>query len=103
MFPEKYFSFCSEAYRVVQSVELEVSLRTGNHRVRIDVLQELNSEKYTTKHYIFETIPVSPLGQENKDYNFVQTWVHYDLPWTAGDTADDVLASAASFLQERAT
>ena len=103
MLPHKSFRFCSEAYQVVQSVELEVSLRTGDHRVRIDVLQEITSQKYTTKHYVFETMPVSPLGQEEKNYNYVQTWVQYDLPWTAGDTADEVLESALSFLQERAT
>jgi hypothetical protein len=46
---------------------------------------------YSTRSYINERIAGEQRG----------TWVDYDLPWTSGSSADDVLAKALSFLGER--
>jgi hypothetical protein len=103
------YQFCNEFYFVEKSIEVVVTLKaTGEpHRIRIDALYSPDSTiKYSTSSYIEEDVTVQPTypqtdGKFDRKPERFRIWTAYDLPWTDRNSADDVLAQALGFLEER--
>ena len=104
--PENY-SFCSEFYFVEKSIEVIVSINGEPRRIRIDALHFPGSTvRYSTKSYIEEDITDQPTYPKNtpkfsRKQESIKTWIAYDLPWTARNSADDAIAQALGFLEDR--
>lgn len=100
-------SFCSEFYIVEKSIEVCAEIGGGQRRIRIDALCRPGSTtRHSTRSYIKEVIIVQPTypqsdGKFDRKPESVRTWIAYDLPWTARDSADGALAQALDFLGER--
>lgn len=63
--------------------------------IRIEALHNPTSPTaYSTRSYIIERV-TNDRGEQNR------TWVDYDLPWTSGNSADEVLTKALWILGER--
>lgn len=106
MFNQETHGFCSEFYTVEKSIEVVVTLRDGQARVRLEALKDQRTARYSTASYIEHQLTLQPTyPQTNGCYDRhpedFRIWVAYDLPWTDGHSADQVLASALSFLGER--
>ena len=87
--------FCSEFYIVEKTIHVVARIAGDDRQIRIEALHAPYSPSaYSTRSYINERI-ASAAGEQRG------TWVDYDLPWTSGNSADDVLAKALSFLGER--
>lgn len=104
--PKKY-SFCSEFYIVEKTVEVVVSINGEAKRIRIEALHAPDSiTTYSTQAYIEETTTIQPAypqerGKYVREPVEVELWIVYDLPWTSGNSADEVIAQALLFLEER--
>lgn len=99
---------CTEAYEIEKTIDVVVTLKSSHEprRVRIEALKNLSNNKYSTTAYVRENITVQPTHPQSKG-NFdrkpseMEIWIDYYLPWTNGDSADDVLTRALGFLRER--
>lgn len=106
MYNPNTHKFCSEFYTIEKSIEVVVTIKGEDERIRIDALRDETTGKFCTISYIQEHFTLQQTyPQDNgvscrspEDY---RVWVSYDLPWTDGDTADKVLNRALSFLEER--
>lgn len=104
MFDEKQHPFCSEFYLVEQAIEVVVPSGGQTHRFRIEALRDIRTSRYSTTCYIEEAINVQltyPRPGEPTPTE-LRVWASYPLPWTNGETAQQVLNRALGFLQESA-
>lgn len=91
---------CSEFYTVEKSVEVEVTIRGEPRRIRIDALHSpTGSVLYSTRAYVEESVVLRlQFPRDGQEAEPFRVWVGYDLPWTHGTSADDVLDQALGFL-----
>lgn len=87
---------------------VEVVAKIGdeeNKRIRIEAVRDTNGS-YKTHAYIHEFLTVQlTYPQSDEDFDRPLTslgvWVDYpDLPWTHGNSVDDVIGQALAFLHE---
>ncbi|WP_338928194.1 hypothetical protein WDZ11_00005 (plasmid) [Roseomonas mucosa] len=98
----------SEIYEVEKTIEVEVTLlggKNGNRpaRLRIEAHRDLRDGRYSTRGYIeldvvLQLQPERPAAETEEH---TRIWAHYDLPWTDGVTADEVLSHALSLISDR--
>jgi hypothetical protein len=94
------FPFCSEFYAIENSVEVVVSMKGTDRRVRIDVLHDLKQGGYRASVYMLRDVTwkvpqPAPLAT-------AQIWTAWiDFPSVQGKTAEEALSRALSFLGER--
>jgi hypothetical protein len=92
------YSFCGEFDFVEKAIEIVVRIGEESKRIRIEALKD-SAGKYRTREYVEDHVTLqSAFGDEAKQTTI---WVPYDLPWTHGHSADEVLKRALSFLEER--
>ena len=106
MLDEKNYEFCDEFYLVEKTVEVVLDIAGQSQSIRIEAKVALPSGIYSTSAYRQEHISAQPTyPQSNGKFDRTPTdmsiWVPYDLPWTSGSSADEVLRRALSFLRER--
>jgi hypothetical protein len=110
MLDHKTFPFCSEFYVVEKTIEVVVDLNgeEESSTIRIEALHSLSNSNigYCTRAYIQEYVTAQPTyPQRNEKFvkkpEDMMVWKRFDLPWTSGDSADEVLATALGFLGER--
>ena len=106
MLDEKNYSFCDEFYVVEKTFEVVLDIAGHTESIRIEAKVALPSGIYSTSAYKQVHITAQPTypqsnGNFDRKPTDVSIWVPYDLPWTSGDSADDVLRQALSFLRER--
>jgi hypothetical protein len=103
---ESNIDFCDEFYVVEKTVEVVAQILDEPKAIRIEALRSVPQGKYSTRAYIQECLTVQPTYPQTGS-NFdrkpedVRIWVDYDLPWTDGESADEALNQALSFLKER--
>jgi hypothetical protein len=83
------FPFCHEFYVVEKSIEVVVTINGNGTPVRIDAMHNLKADRYCAHVYIEECGFL-------KSADPVE-----DFPWTHGNSAEQALRSALSFLRER--
>ena len=96
------FPFCHEFYVVEKSIEVVVMINGDSRCVRIDALHELKQDRYYTRAYIEENVflePAYPADDDARQRESASVWAAWTVfPWTHGNSADQVLRSALSFL-----
>lgn len=105
MLNNNQYPFCTEFYTVEKSIVVVVTINGEPQTIRIDALIS-GSKSYSTCSYIKEDITVQPTypqenGKLTNKPKYIRIWAYYDLPWTNGKSADDVLNQALHFLSER--
>jgi hypothetical protein len=102
MFDQKQHPFCNEFYVVESTIEVVVPSGGQSYRFRIQALRDVRTFKYSTSCSIEESINARRTyprpGDEGETE--LRVWASYPLPWTNGDTAQDVLNRALAFLEE---
>jgi hypothetical protein len=98
------FPFCHEFYVVEKSIEVVVTINGNATAVRIDAVHNLQDDRYCTHAYTEECgflQPADPVddAEPRMPIRIWRIWTGF--PWTTGQSADDVLRSALSFLRER--
>jgi len=106
MIPPSSYESCSEAYVIEKTVEVVIRIGEQSQTVRIEALHNLRNGHFSTRAYIEEDVTVQPTypqtnGNCDSPPKSYGVWVHYDLPWTDGDSADGVLSEALDFLSDR--
>jgi len=107
MLTANHHDFCSEFYIVEKVIQVVATIGSEDRSIKIEALFDPVSGDYSTAAYLKEDFTLQPTYPQNGDgftreRESVQLWVGYtDFPWTSGKSADDVLASALSFLRER--
>ena len=99
------FPFAFEFHDVEKTIELTVILHGEETRIRIEALRSKDCS-YSTSAYIEREIELRepqmhPDDVGDGDRVCARTWVVYELAWTHGQTANEALAQALSFLGER--
>ena len=103
------YGFSSGAYIVEKTIEVVVKIGGVSETIRIEALRDLKNGRYSTREFIKKnvadvttqpTYPVAGNEHGGSPHDF-SIWVFYDLPWTDGESADEVLSEALSFLEER--
>ncbi len=100
------YDFCSEFYVVEKTVYAVANVGGQDRAFLIEALHAPQTGQYSTASYIKDdhtlqpTYPQGSGGFQRKPEN-VSHWVVYDLPWTRGNTADDVIRQALGWLRER--
>lgn len=94
--------------RVEAAVEIEDRfLPSGEHeRIRIEVLKDARTGEYSAAAYRQEHVKLQPeypqsYGKYDQDPCVFRAWVDYELPFTQGKSADEVINSALDFLARR--
>lgn len=100
------FPFVSHLDTVEETIDLQVDLRGVEKQIRIEALRHeggVGTARYSTRAYIWEVVSLFFPRAAGPDIPNEERhiWVHYPLPDTHGETADDALRSALSFLRER--
>jgi hypothetical protein len=96
-----------EMYEIEKEVEVVVSLGGEPTALRIVALKSCHTGKYLTRAYRSQVIflSASPKSDDSgvraRAGGSIKVWVEYVLPWTDGETADDVLEMALTFLEAR--
>jgi len=112
MYDKEVYGFCSEFYVVEKTIVVVVEMGGETRRVRIDALRHEHGRAgdYSAKAYVEENVTVHLTDPETdassdrppEDITLdIKVWVHYDLPWTLSDSADDVLRCALGHLESR--
>lgn len=83
-----------------------VDVGGDSKHLRIEVHHHLASAKFSTAAYVREYVTVQPTypqsnGKYDRKAEDMAIWAVYDLPWTMGESADEVIARALSFIRER--
>jgi hypothetical protein len=104
--PDPYmFPFCREFYVVEKSIEVVVTMKGDSRCVRINALHDLKQDHYCARVYIEESVflePEYPANDESGRREPASVWTAWtDFPWTHGNSAEQALRSALSFLRER--
>lgn len=109
MYDPEHHSFASEFYTVEKVLEVVCPIGGEDQSIRIEALRDRETNSFSTRAYIKESVTLQPSypqstseGFEKKPQNY-RVWVSFDLPWTNGTSADDVLRRALSFLKERSS
>jgi hypothetical protein len=99
-----------EVYEVEKEVEVVVSLAGESTAIRIVALKSGHTGKYLTRAYRSQIIHLSTSAKPDDagagelaslSGASIKVWVEYALPWTDGESADDVLEMALTFLEAR--
>jgi len=103
--PPDWCDFASEFYVVEKTIEVVVDLNDASESIRIEAIRDARTGRYSTRAYIQEMFTLQPTypqsgGAFDSKPREVELWADYDLPWTSGDSADQVLQEALSFLSE---
>lgn len=103
MINETSINSCNEFYVIEKTIEVIVGSAEKSKTIRIEALLSLPQREYSTHVYIKEHVTVQPTfprtgeGFDRKPAN-MQVWINYDLPWTNGETADEVINKTLAFL-----
>jgi hypothetical protein len=89
------YPFCSELYFVEKTIHVVARIAGDDRQIRIEALHNPTSPiAFSTRSYIHERVTNDRGEQSGR-------WVDYDLPWTSGDSADEVLQKVLWLLGER--
>lgn len=102
--PEAY-EFAEEFYVVEKTVEIVVPMGGQSETIRIEALYAPGPDKYSTRAFRQENVTIQPTypqtsGEFDREPVDVELWIDFNLPWTDGHTADDVVTQALFFLSE---
>ena len=95
------FDYVSEIYTVEKTIEIEAQVHGVSERIRIHALsRDFDSRvRYSTTAEIEVPVTIHPCygpdgSEDTAAPREANVWVDYDIPWTDGETADDVLNQA---------
>lgn len=109
----------SEICHVEKVIDVEVTLNGGEGerdwpaRIRIEALHNLRNGRYSTRGYVEldvvlqlqpeldVVLRLQPEMSPREPVERTRIWAHYDLPWTDGTSADDVLQQALELIANR--
>jgi len=100
--PDK-FEEVSEFYEVEKTIVVVIE----GESIRLEALRRIDGpapHRYETQGYIERTVLLTPAcGEDGSQGTGVpaeeQVWVHYETPWTDGDSADDALTQSLSLMR----
>ena len=100
--------FLREVYWVDAKLEVVVSLKaTGEPTsIRIEALRDPRTGRCKTRAYRLKDVTLQPTypkkGDDfDREPGEYEVWVPFDLPWTDGDTSEEVIRQALSGLEEK--
>ncbi|AGA31683.1 hypothetical protein [Singulisphaera acidiphila] len=96
----EHLDFCRELYVVEKTVEVVVSIQGEPEFIRIEAFHDLQAGRYKTRSCMQAKVKLQA-AHGNQGLIETDAWVDYDLPWTDGETADEVVEQALGFLRER--
>lgn len=98
------FDFCSEFYVVEKIIEVVVPLWGENRHVRIDALRSRDGNPaYSAAAYLREYVTLTRSRPGSGEVQLeTAVWTQFpDFPWTARNSADEVLQQALGFIYDR--
>lgn len=104
MIQSSAYKNCSEFYEIAKIVEFVIPYRGEDTQIRIEVLHDLQTDRFSTSVYYKEhfnlqpSYPVQSGNFANKPADF-QVWVPLpNTAWVDRNTADEAITQALGFI-----